>query len=179
MSSDRTVAQEVHRLLALAALGSVAITLFLVGLAAFRHPEPPATARPTPARQAVPAPDTRQPVPDPVRQLEAVRDQSDTAIRRVVWALLAILVIAIAMLGLAALGQAPAVFARLSGGLVALSALNAALVLTRDVAVELAALQALTITMTLVAAARILGRHSLLDSPWHGVPANPTARYGR
>jgi hypothetical protein len=172
MRPHTTAAQQAHRVLSLAALAAVAITLFLVGLAAFQDPQPQAIAQPTSAKQAMRVPHDGGAASGRLRQLEAVADEGDTAVVRVFRAVLGLLAIAAVMFGLAALGRAPATFLHLTAGLAALSALSAVLVLMRDVAVSVAALQVLTVTATLAVAARIVGRHSLLDSPWRGVRAS-------
>jgi hypothetical protein len=169
MRQDTTIAQKSHRVLSMAALVGVAITLFLVGIAAFRDPQPPATAKPTPSQQALGVRATAPTASDRLHQLEAVEDEGDTAVSRLLAAGLLILALAVGMLGLAAFGRAPPALLRLTTRLAALSALSAVLVLTRDVAVVLAALQVPTVTAMLAVAARIVGRHSLLDSPWRGV----------
>jgi hypothetical protein len=172
MRPDTTAAQHAHRILSLAALVAVAITLFLIGIAAFRDPQPPAPAKPAPAQRAAGAPDTAPKTSDAPRPVEAVVDEGDTAVSHVFRGVLVILAIAVAMLGLAAFGRAPATFLRLTTGLAWLSALSAVLVLTREVAPALAAVQVLTVTAILAVSARIVGRHSLLDSPWGTVRAS-------
>jgi hypothetical protein len=179
MRPHTTAAQQAHRVLSLAALAAVAITLFLVGLAAFKDPQRQAIAKPTSAKQAVRVPDGDGAASGRLGEPLAVGDESDTAVRRVFQAVLGLLAIAAVMFGLAAFGGAPATFLRLTAGLAALSALSAVLVLMRDVAVSLAAFQVLAVTATLAVAARIVGRHSLLDSPWRGARASaawPEAR---
>ena len=171
MKPDTTATQQAHRVLSLAALVAVAITLFLVGLAAFRDPEPPALTEPTAAHQPVRGPDDSV-APHALRQLEAVGDEGDAAVSRVFRTALGVLAIAAVMFALAAYGRAPPAFLRLSAALAVLCALSAVCVLLRDVAVWLAAIQVLGVTAALAVAARLVGRHALLDSPWHSLGAS-------
>jgi hypothetical protein len=165
MTPDRTAAQAAHQLLGLVALFVVAITLFLVGLAAFRDTSVPTRVQSTQVQRAVPLAAATTP------SRTAIADESDKAVDRILWGALAGLAIVVAMFGLAAFGEAPAAFIRLTLWLLAFSTLNVGLVLLRDAAAALAAALVLTATATLVVAARIVGRHALVDSPWHSTAA--------